>query len=70
MEVRRLGYSILHLSRQEKSLQDEKRSKSLAVSSLLRPDLIENLAQTRLALARPNKGQIIQINGEISVRAQ
>ncbi len=64
MENRRLGYSVLKLSRVEKHVKDEKRLLSMEFAKLVRPDRIEIYAKTFLDLKKATKGQIIQISGQ------
>lgn len=64
MENRRLGYSVLKLSRVEKHVKDEKRLLSMDFAKLTRPDRIEIYAKTVLDLKKATKGQVIQISGQ------
>jgi len=70
MEVRRMGYSVLRLSRFEKIEADRRRSRILTYARLVRPDRIEQIAQKQLALSRPQSGQIVQMSGDNIALAQ
>lgn len=61
METRRLGYSVLKQTRQEKLLKDELRRLDLKFTKLTRPGRIEQLATRRLELKRAAHGQIVQL---------
>ncbi|MEQ1875179.1 MAG: hypothetical protein ABL958_00945 [Bdellovibrionia bacterium] len=67
MEVRRVGYSLLRISRAEKAAADENRVQNIAFSRLTRPGRIENLAQTRLALTKAGQGQVLQVAGNVLI---
>ena len=64
MEVRKVGYSLLKDSRQLKTLTETKRLQEMTLAQLVRPERIENIAQKRLSLQKPTKGQIVQLSGE------
>lgn len=64
MEVRRVGYSLLKDSRQHKTLMETKRLQEMTLAQLVRPERIENIAQKRLSLQKPTKGQIVQLSGQ------
>lgn len=70
MEVRRMGYSVWRLSRFERSATDKKRLKAIEYAKLTSPGRIEQIAQSQLALAKPNRGQMVQMAGEIVVLPQ
>ncbi|MGE3973007.1 MAG: histidine kinase [Bdellovibrionales bacterium] len=70
MEVRRMGYSVWRLSRFERAAADKKRLKVIDYAKLNSPGRIEQIAQKQLALAKPNRGQMVQMNGEIVVLQQ
>jgi len=61
MEVRRLGYSVLKLSREERSLRDLERDAVIRLARATRPERLALLAESRLTLRRAEKGQIIQM---------
>ena len=64
METRRVGYSLLKDSRQYKTLTETKRLQEMTLAQLVRPERIENIAQKRLSLQKPTKGQIVQLSGQ------
>lgn len=70
MEVRRMGYAVWKLSRAEKSAADQKRLNAIELARLSSPGRIEKIAQKHLALAKPIKGQMVQMNGEVFVLDQ
>ena len=61
MEVRRLGYSVLKLSREERSLRDLERDAVIRLAKSTRPERLALVAESRLTLRRAEKGQIIQM---------
>ncbi len=61
METRRLGYSVLKKTRNEKSLIDARRDLDMRFARLTRPGRIEQIALRRLDLKRAQKGQIVQL---------
>ena len=67
METRRLAYSLLKLSREEKLRLDDVRLMGMKFLNLTRPEYIEVYASRRLALQKAQKGQIIQLAGDYSV---
>lgn len=64
MEVRRAGYSVLKLSREERRLRDQQREQLVQLAKILRPDRLHNVAQTRLTLKKAESGQIIQMTDQ------
>jgi cell division protein FtsL len=61
MEIRRVGYSVLKLSREEKHLRDFQRQQIVMLAKITRPERVQNLAQSRLTLKKAEAGQIIQM---------
>ncbi len=61
MEVRRLGYSVLKYSREERSLRDLERDAVIRLAKATRPERLALVAESRLTLRRAEKGQIIQM---------
>lgn len=61
MEVRRLGYGVLKLSREERSLRDLERDAVIRLAKSTRPERMALVAESRLTLRRAVKGQIIQM---------
>ncbi len=64
MEVRRQGYALLKVSRLHKTKVEERRLVEMNLAKLTRPDRIEEYAQSRLALRKADRGQIIQLAGQ------
>ena len=60
-EARRLGYSVFKLSVEEREIKERLRHRQMEYARLTRPERIELLAQTKLELKEPTKGQIIQL---------
>lgn len=60
-----MGYSILRLAKFEKTIADQNRVLSLHFAQLSRPGRIEHLAESKLALAKPHNGQIVQMSGDL-----
>lgn len=69
MEERRMGYSLLKLTREQKQVIEEKRIKSIELAKIRRPQNIESMAQRKLTLRRVQSHQIIHITGSESVIA-
>ena len=61
MEVRRLGYSILQLTRVEQQIRDRERLQMVQLAKITRPERLQSLAEHRLTLRKPGIGQIIQM---------
>lgn len=61
MEVRRMGYSVLKLSREERTIRDHERQQMVQLAKITRPERLQELAQARLTLRKPGSGQIIQM---------
>jgi len=61
MEVRRMGYSILQLSRTERQMRDHERLQMVQLAKITRPERLQALAEHRLTLRKPGIGQIIQM---------
>jgi len=61
MEVRRMGYSVLKLSREERQMRDQERLQLLQLAKITRPERLQEVAQHRLTLKKPGSGQIIQM---------
>jgi len=61
MEVRRMGYSVLKLSREERTIRDLERQQLVQLAKITRPERLQELAQARLTLRKPHSGQIIQM---------
>ena len=63
MEVRRMGYSVLKLSREERQMKDLERQQMIQFAKITRPERLQQVAQARLTLKKAEVGQIIQMTG-------
>ncbi len=61
MEIRRIGYTDLKLSRVEKRTRDLSRGQMIALAKVTRPDRLQKVAESRLTLRKAESGQIIQM---------
>lgn len=61
MEVRRLGYSVLKLSREERMWRDRDREAVIRLAKATRPERLATVAESRLTLRRAEYGQIVQM---------
>lgn len=61
MELRRVGYSVLKLTREERQMRDLERQQSIMLAKITRPDRLQSVAEARLTLKRAESGQIIQM---------
>lgn len=61
MEIRRAGYSVLKLAREERRLRDWQRQQTIRLAKITRPERVQALAQNRLTLKQAESGQIIQM---------
>ena len=61
MEIRRIGYTDLKLSRDEKRTRDQGRGQMIALAKVTRPDRLQRVAESRLTLRKAELGQIIQM---------
>lgn len=61
MEVRRIGYSVLKLTREERRQRDWERLQHIQLAKITRPERVQSVAQARLTLKRAESGQIIQM---------
>ena len=61
MEIRRAGYSVLKLSREERRIRDWQRQQTIRLAKITRPERVQAVAQNRLTLKRAESGQIIQM---------
>lgn len=62
MEVRRMGYSLLQLTREERKMRDQQRQQMIQLAKITRPERLQAVAQNRLTLKKPESGQIIQMS--------
>lgn len=65
MEERRMGYSVLKLTREFKKVQEEKRVKEVTLAKVTRPQLLESMAQQKFTLKKIQANQIIHISGPV-----
>jgi len=63
MEERRLGYSVLKLSREHKKILEEKQVKEIQLVKVTRPQLLEHMAQSKFTLKKLQADQIIHLSG-------
>lgn len=61
MEARRMGYSVLKLTRAERKQRDHQRHRMIMLAKITRPERVQSVAQNRLTLKRAESGQIIQM---------
>jgi hypothetical protein len=61
MEIRRMGYSILQLSRVERQIRDQERLQMVQLAKITRPEHVQAVAENRLTLRKAGSGQIIQM---------
>jgi hypothetical protein len=61
MEERRMGYMILRLTREQRTVMDEKREKAMLLAKVTRPQHVEKMAHNRLSLQKIQAGQIIHL---------
>lgn len=65
MEERRLGYSVLKLTREYKKVFEEKRVKEISLAKVTRPQLLESMAQQKFTLKKVQANQIIHLSGPV-----
>lgn len=63
MEMRRMGYSVLKLTREERKLRDHQRQQMIQLARITRPERLQAVAQARLTLKKAESNQIIQMTG-------
>jgi hypothetical protein len=63
MEERRLGYSVLKLSRQHKKVLEEKHVREIQLVKITRPQLVEHMAHSKFTLKKIQADQIIHLSG-------
>lgn len=64
MEERRIGYSILKMSRTFKAKVDERRALEIRLAQATRLEKLESMALSRLTLKRTQNHQVIYLNDE------
>lgn len=65
MEERRMGYSVLKLTREHKKVTEEKRVKEIALAKVTRPQLLDSVAQQKFTLKKVQANQIIHLSGPL-----
>ncbi len=65
MEERRIGYSVLKLTREHKRVWEEKRAKEITLAKITRPQLLESVAQEKFTLKKVQANQIIHLSGAV-----
>jgi hypothetical protein len=63
MEERRLGYSVLKLSREYKRVLEDKHVREIQLVKITRPQLVEHMAQSKFTLKKIQADQIIHLSG-------
>lgn len=63
MEERRLGYSVLKLSREHKRVLEDKHVREIQLVKVTRPQLVEHMAQSKFTLKKIQADQIIHLSG-------
>ena len=65
MEERRLGYNLLKLNRNHREQLEQKRSLEVQLAKITKPQLLDQVAQSRLTLKKLQSNQIIHLSGPI-----
>lgn len=65
MEERRMGYSVLKLTREYKKIQENKRGKEISLAKVTRPQLLDHVAQSKFTLKKVQASQIIHLSGPV-----
>ena len=63
MEERRLGYSLLKLTREQRLITEERRQKTVQLAKMTRPQQVEKWAQKQATLKKVQTNQIIHLTG-------
>ena len=63
MEERRVGYSLIKLTREQKVAVEEKREKTLKLAKLTRAEHVEKVALDKFTLRKVQNSQIIHLSG-------
>lgn len=66
MEERRMGYSVLKLTREHKKVWEEKRTKEITLAKVTRPQLLDSVAQQKFTLKKVQANQIIHLTGPLA----
>lgn len=62
MEERRLGYELLNLRKEQKTLLEEKKFQEIAFAKASKLEILNQLARTRLSMKKVNATQVIHLN--------
>lgn len=65
MEERRMGYSVLKLTRELKKVTEERQTREIQLAKVTRPQLLDHMAQSRFTLKKIQANQIIHLSGPI-----
>lgn len=65
MEERRIGYSVLKLTREHKKVSEERRVSEIALAKVTRPQLLDSVAQEKFTLKKVQANQIIHLSGPV-----
>jgi hypothetical protein len=65
MEERRLGYSVLKLTRDYKKANEEKRSHEVLLAKITRPQLLDHMGQSKFTLKKVQANQIIHLSRRV-----
>jgi hypothetical protein len=63
MEERRMGYSLLKLSKEHKKIVETRRHKMIQLAKITRPQQVEKIAQSKSTLKKVSSHQIIHLTG-------
>lgn len=69
MEERRMGYSLLKLTKEQKKIVEQRRQMTISLAKLTRPQQVEKIAQKKSTLRKLGSHQIIHLAGA-NVRAK
>jgi hypothetical protein len=67
MEIRRVGYTVLTLTQQQRKLMDDQRLKSVNLARVTGPERLQSVVSSKLPLRKATAGQIIQMTDKGSV---
>lgn len=62
MEERRLGYSLLKLTREYRKVVEVKKNKEILLAKATRPQFVEKMASAHFTLKKADASQIILLN--------
>ncbi len=62
MEERRLGYSLLKLTRSYRQVLENKKNKEILLAKATRPQWVEKMAASRFTLKKADASQIIMLS--------